>query len=125
MKGSRRLLWGMGLALVFLAGISFEKAFAQPQQKDWLQEEATLRPTSIRKRSLGCRDRKRATSRTMTIRQPSRGRTAAVTLDSATIQRWLGPTETRMADPVYAEAVENVNKAIHRKEVESIPSITS
>ena len=45
MSASRRLLWGMGLALVFLAGVGFEKAFAQPQQKlDWMQEEATLPP---------------------------------------------------------------------------------
>jgi hypothetical protein len=117
MKGSRRLLWGMGLALVFLAGISFEKAFAQPQQKDWLQEEATL-PPDVHPETLSRMPRSKESDFTNDddkaafARANRRGNT-----DSATIQRWLGPTETRMADPVYAEAVENVNKAIHRKEV--------
>ena len=119
MKASRRLLLGIALALVskLLAGIGFEKVF-DSRSKSWTgcrRKRRCLR-MSIRKLYPGCPGRKKATSRTMRTRRPSRKANRRGNGNSETVQRWLGPTETRMADPVYAEAVESVGRAAHSKQ---------
>jgi hypothetical protein len=117
MSVSRRLLWGMGLALVFLAGVGFEKAFAQPQQKlDWMQAEATL-PPDVHPETLSRMPRSKESDFTNDDDKAAFARANRRGNGNAeTVQRWLGPTETRMADPVYAEAVESVGRAAHSKQ---------
>lgn len=120
MKTSLRLSVGIGVALLFLLVVRLYKVSAQQQtypKLDWMEEEAKL-PPDVRSDTLSRMPRSQESDFTSDeekqayLRAVRRGNPDAV-------QRWLGPTGTRMADPIYAEAVENVNRAIHRnKDIE-------
>lgn len=115
MKASLRLLPGMGVALLLLSGIGIYKVSAQQTKYPklgWMDEEAKA-PPDVHPETLSRMARSKESDFTSDEDKQAFQR-ALRRNDSDSVQRWLGPTGTRMADPIYAEAVENVNRAIHK-----------
>lgn len=115
MRASRPLLLGIAVVLAFLAGIGLQKSLAQEHPKlSWMDEEAQL-PPDVHPDTLSRMTRSQESDFTNDEEKQAFLRAVRGGNPDA-VQRWLGPTATRMADPVYAEAVERVNRAIHRND---------
>lgn len=115
MKVSLRLLVGIGVMLLALSGMGIYRVSAQQQKYpklDWMEEEAKL-PPDVRPDTLSRMPRTQESDFT-SDEEKEVYRKAVRRGNPDAVQRWLGPTGTRMADPTYAEAVENVNRAIHK-----------
>src|ERR1700722_3948043 len=115
MRISLRLLAVIGAALLAVSGMGIYRVSAQQQKYpklDWMDDEAKI-PPDVRPDTLSRMPRSEESDFT-SDEEKEVYRRAVRRGNPDAVQRWLGPTGTRMADPVYAEAVENVNRAIHK-----------
>ena len=120
MKVSHRLLLGIGVALVFLAGIGFHKAVAQPQKNndDWVAEQVSL-PPDIHPETLSRATRSRESDFTNEEEKQIFDKINNAAGSKQLVSRWLGPTGIRLQIPKYAEAIRMVGSALHDNRVDA------
>src|ERR1700676_4057110 len=104
MRGSRRLLLGIGMALAVLAGIGFHKvALAQSKQApQWMLDEAKL-PADVHPDTLSRMPRPKE-SDYPTDEEKQIFNKVMHRNPTQSLMRWLGPTGTRVAIPELAAA---------------------
>ena len=125
MKASRRLLLMFGTAVIFLAGIGFQKlTLAQPQQgSDWVAEQAGKLPPDIHPETLSRAARPKESDFTSAEDKEVFDRENNRPGSKQLFAKWLGPTGTRLQIPelaaVYQQQIGLIQDAMTKNGVDN------